>query len=210
MTDERTDNGADRREQILEAAISLFAERGYSLTSLMDIARTLGITGPAIYHWFERKDDILFQAMERTILRAIEVTEGILAEHDDPIDALARLTESHVDRVMTNVEANNVYRNERVHLAAKDDEAIRGHERDYEALYYDVYARGVQAGRLIDVDPRVGIGTFLGGCRWAYRTLGQIPDEVLAPTAVHLVMRSIVVDKDDPVFETLSLPSLSS
>jgi AcrR family transcriptional regulator len=209
MTDTTTETNNDRREQIVEVATTLFAERGYSLTSLMDIARSLGITGPAIYHWFDRKDLILAEIMERTILRAIAVTESILDDHPDPVDSLARLAEAHVARVVANVERNSVYRSQRVHLPPDAEERIRMHERRYESLLYGVYARGAEDGRLVPFDPKIGIGTFLGGCRWAYRVLGEVPaDDLVAATSL-IVMRGIVLDPSDPVFDTLPNPAVA-
>ena len=45
--------------ELLARAADLFAERGYNGTSLQDIADTMGMTRPAIYHYFENKDALL-------------------------------------------------------------------------------------------------------------------------------------------------------
>jgi AcrR family transcriptional regulator len=49
----------DRREQIMEAALRVFAEKGYPNTSNKDIAREAGITPGLIYHYFESKEALL-------------------------------------------------------------------------------------------------------------------------------------------------------
>jgi AcrR family transcriptional regulator len=57
------DNGqSGTREQILKAALHLFAERGYPQTSMDEIAKEVGVTKPAIYHYFDSKEK-LFQAL---------------------------------------------------------------------------------------------------------------------------------------------------
>jgi AcrR family transcriptional regulator len=53
----------DRRDQILDIAVQLFYERGYHATSMDDIGRTAGITGPGIYRHFKSKEDILGTAI---------------------------------------------------------------------------------------------------------------------------------------------------
>jgi AcrR family transcriptional regulator len=52
----------DRREDILQASLHLFAEKGFHGTSMRDIARSADITEGLIYHYFESKRD-LFRAI---------------------------------------------------------------------------------------------------------------------------------------------------
>lgn len=52
----------DRREEILQASLHLFAERGFHGTSMRDIAREGDITEGLIYHYFASKRD-LFRAI---------------------------------------------------------------------------------------------------------------------------------------------------
>jgi AcrR family transcriptional regulator len=62
----------DRREQIIDAAISVFSRKGFSRTINQDIAREAGITPGLIYHYFENKDDLLQAIVEtRSPLRLI-------------------------------------------------------------------------------------------------------------------------------------------
>ncbi|WP_340619695.1 multidrug efflux transporter transcriptional repressor AcrR [Xenorhabdus siamensis] len=52
----------ETRQQIIEAAIKVFSERGVSATSLSDIAIAAGVTRGAIYWHFKNKTDLLFAA----------------------------------------------------------------------------------------------------------------------------------------------------
>jgi len=52
----------DRREEILQASLHLFATKGFHGTSMRDIARSADITEGLIYHYFENKRD-LFRAI---------------------------------------------------------------------------------------------------------------------------------------------------
>ena len=54
----------DRRGQILQAALRVFADKGYDLATNKDIARAAGITPGLIYHYFRSKRDLLLEAME--------------------------------------------------------------------------------------------------------------------------------------------------
>src|SRR5947208_5050410 len=54
----------DRREQILEAALGVFAEKGFARATNKDIAREAGITPGLIYHYFESKEALLQAIVE--------------------------------------------------------------------------------------------------------------------------------------------------
>jgi AcrR family transcriptional regulator len=54
----------DRREQIIDAAMQVFAQKGFSRATNKDIAREAGITPGLIYYYFESKEDLLKAIIE--------------------------------------------------------------------------------------------------------------------------------------------------
>lgn len=68
--DGRTARRAGTRQQIFDAAIALFAERGFSTTSVDDIAERAGIAKGSIYYHFGSKDQ-LFREMLDEGMRAV-------------------------------------------------------------------------------------------------------------------------------------------
>jgi AcrR family transcriptional regulator len=52
-----------RREEILDAAARLFADRGYHGVSIDDIGAAVGMSGPGIYRHFASKEDVLAQML---------------------------------------------------------------------------------------------------------------------------------------------------
>jgi AcrR family transcriptional regulator len=54
----------DRREQIIEAALRVFAQKGFDKATNKDIAHEAGITAGLIYHYFSSKEDLLRAALE--------------------------------------------------------------------------------------------------------------------------------------------------
>ncbi len=55
----------ERREQILEAAMRLFAEKGFDRTTVDDIAEACGIAPGLVYHYFDSKTAILQALIDR-------------------------------------------------------------------------------------------------------------------------------------------------
>jgi AcrR family transcriptional regulator len=54
----------NRREQIIDAAINVFSQKGFNRTINQDIAREAGITPGLIYHYFENKNALLLAIAE--------------------------------------------------------------------------------------------------------------------------------------------------
>lgn len=79
---------ADRRGQVIRAAVKLFSENGYYNTTTQQIAREAGMSAGLIYHYFEEKDDILFMALQQVLdTYEREIPEALIGiEH--PVDRL--------------------------------------------------------------------------------------------------------------------------
>lgn len=58
------DTGEDRREQILDAAMRVFAQKGFTRATNRDVAREAGITTGLIYYYFESKEALLKTLLE--------------------------------------------------------------------------------------------------------------------------------------------------
>ena len=61
MTKER---GNDKRQRILEAALRVFAERGFYNAKVSEVAKAAGVADGTIYLYFKNKDDLLIQLFE--------------------------------------------------------------------------------------------------------------------------------------------------
>lgn len=66
----------ETRARAREAALRLFAERGYGATTLQDIADATHVTKAALYYYFRTRDDILTDLVEPVLARH----ESLLAE----------------------------------------------------------------------------------------------------------------------------------
>jgi AcrR family transcriptional regulator len=60
---QRSKARAAKREAVLRAAVQMFNERGFHQTSLDDVAASLGISKPTIYHYLGNKDQVLLECV---------------------------------------------------------------------------------------------------------------------------------------------------
>src|SRR3954471_17745329 len=79
----------DKRQQILEAAVRVFAARGYEASRVGDVAREAGVAYGLVYHYYGSKDAVLeavFREAWGRLLTAVAVAE---ATEESAADQLA-------------------------------------------------------------------------------------------------------------------------
>src|SRR6516162_7949286 len=64
---ERRAEREQKREAVLRAAVSMFNSRGFHTTSLDDVAASLGVSKPTIYHYLGNKDQVLLECVTRGV-----------------------------------------------------------------------------------------------------------------------------------------------
>jgi len=85
------------REQILDAALEAFAEKGYHGATIREIAARSGVSVAGLYHHFPSKQRLLEHLMADTMDRLIAVTEATVREADDnPRARLEAAVAAHV------------------------------------------------------------------------------------------------------------------
>src|SRR5690349_10764613 len=79
-----TVNGQTVPERLVEAALRLFAERGFEGTSVQDVVTAAGVTKGAMYHYFGAKDDLLAEIYARVLRMQMERLTAFV-EQDVPV-----------------------------------------------------------------------------------------------------------------------------
>ena len=86
-------SGVDRRQQLLEAALSVFAEQGFEAATTKEITERTGVNQGLIYFYFESKADVFFATFEHHARLVLAQLDTIFEQgHDeDPATELVRL-----------------------------------------------------------------------------------------------------------------------
>jgi AcrR family transcriptional regulator len=156
---------AHRRLALLSAAARLFAERGYSGTSIEELGAAAGVSGPALYKHFSGK-----QAMLAAIL--LDASEGLHAggqevlAHTTGTSALHALVAFHVDFALDNADVIRVQDRDLEQLAERDRHTVRTLQRRYVELWVDV---------LESLDPGVGRSVLRMRAHAAFGLLNSTP-----------------------------------
>jgi AcrR family transcriptional regulator len=88
MSRVRADDYGDKRQGILDAAAVLFAQAGYANVKMMDIAKACGASKSMLYHYFTKKEDVLFEIMKEQLQSYLEATEAVVALPCNPEERL--------------------------------------------------------------------------------------------------------------------------
>ena len=88
-----TTQGAERKQQLLDAAARLFAEQGYAATRVVDIVEAAGVAKGLFYWYFENKE-ALFRELATEIRRRLRRQQAAAMDEDAP--ALVRILQATV------------------------------------------------------------------------------------------------------------------
>jgi AcrR family transcriptional regulator len=80
-----------RPQELLDAALTVFAERGYRNSRIDDVADAAGVTKGAVYHYFATKEELLLRAIEHYHDRAFAEIGAALRDVGGPVSARIRL-----------------------------------------------------------------------------------------------------------------------
>src|SRR5919199_2262443 len=70
----------DKRARILDAAVKVFAERGFHSATVAEIARAAGVADGTIYLYFKSKDDLLLELFDEKMTQLIGEAKTAMAE----------------------------------------------------------------------------------------------------------------------------------
>ena len=153
----------DKRRQILEAAVGVFAKQGFHKSRVSDVARAAEVADGTIYLYFKSKDDILISIFEETMADMIERVQQAIEPHADPLDQLREFALFH----MRNVEENrNVAKVLQVELRLSST-FMKEYKPTRLQQYMDIIGRLITDGKSrgvirADVNPIIARRAFFG------------------------------------------------
>ncbi len=83
----------EKRERILSAAISVFAQKGFYATRVSEIAKAAGVADGTIYLYFENKEDVLISIFRDRIGKLVEVLKREVKKADSVEDGVRRIVD---------------------------------------------------------------------------------------------------------------------
>jgi AcrR family transcriptional regulator len=186
---------AKRRAVILSAA-SAFRRRGYHNTSMVDIAKTLGLTKAALYYYVRNKEEILFESHIMAYDSMDEVLKTKKANNQSSLDYLEEvfrefvglLTQSGVS-LLTDVDS----------LSGNWQAEVLARRNKIERRVVKIVKDGQADGSIRSGDARLHVFFFMGALNWLnawFDGEGRLKGEDIADQFVVQLRNGIIRNED--------------
>jgi AcrR family transcriptional regulator len=184
-----------REAEILTVATRLFYEKGYSETSIQDIADELGILKGSLYHYIRSKEDLLVAVIEEFHERARENLERVAGLDAPPLVKIAEFVRGYVLYTANNLPAAGVF--------YRDFQLLKGQKRRRVVAKRDIYDTflrgliddGIRQGEMCpDTNVKVaalGILGLMNSLYYWYRPEGEHRADDIANEYAALIAQSL-------------------
>jgi len=136
----------DKPQQIIQAAVRVFARRGYFSSRVSDIAREAGIAAGTIYLYFKTKEDILITLFREKMSVFVSSLRRAIADEPDAVAKVRRLVHLHFEMLEGDPDLAEVVQVE-LRQGQKFFRGASSHEiAGYFALIASVLEEGVGQG----------------------------------------------------------------
>lgn len=193
-------NFARRRDEIIQDATKLFAERGFHGTSMADICKAANIGRGVLYHYISSKEDLLLAIHERSAEPLLARTQEVVSRRK-PADLILRdLSRVLMQTISEYLYEVTVFLHEWRALANNqaDWSKVRGKRRQIERTIEETIEKGQRQGLFRDTDPRLATLAFLGMHNYAYQWLnprGRLSPEEIADLFSSIFISGICVQR---------------
>jgi AcrR family transcriptional regulator len=159
-----------RREEIVDAAADLFEREGYSRASLGDLAALVGMAKPTLYHYFGRKDEILFAIHDDLITRLMDRQEQRLkSTHLREDQLLLEVMGDILEMIDTRSGYVRTFFEHHRELDAEMQPLILEKWDRYQKMVEEVIDSGIKSGVFRQTDAHLASLAMFGMCNWAYK-----------------------------------------
>jgi AcrR family transcriptional regulator len=150
------------RQRIIEVALEAFAARGFEATTTVGIADTLQMTGPALYHYFRTKEELLFACMD-FILEQLHIDVSAAASSAGTVrERMIRVVKAQLKVELGSGGAASLV-NAHLYgpqyltqvLLPERSEALRQRQRVLVKVFLDLITEGADKGEFAVADSRI-------------------------------------------------------
>jgi TetR/AcrR family fatty acid metabolism transcriptional regulator len=139
----RETNKTDKRARILDAAVKVFADRGFFTATVAEIARAAGVADGTIYLYFKSKDDLLLRLFDEKMSDLLTEARAAIDSEGSAAARLRRFITLHLALVEKNPELASVL----IVELRQSAQFLKGLEKAKLSAYLDVIGQVVKAGQ---------------------------------------------------------------
>ena len=142
---------ARRQEQILDAAVQLFAEHGYSDTDTQLLAEKLQVGKGTLYRYFRSKRDLFLAAADRVMRQMRQCVDASIEGIEEPLDCIAIAVRAFLTFFAEHPEYVELLMQERAQFKDRKKPTYFEHREANSVRWRELYRSLIAAGRIRDV-----------------------------------------------------------
>jgi len=154
-----------QKARMLRAAAQCFNQKGYSGTSLRNVADVLGLTDAALYYYVRNKEELVYLCYVRAADLGREALERAGAEGKDGMDVILRYFRYHIE-MMVGDRGPIAIMSEIPSLKPKHREEVLELSRQHSINFESVLAAGIQDGSIAECNVRMTGNAIMGSINW--------------------------------------------
>ncbi|MBE3001211.1 TetR family transcriptional regulator [Nocardiopsis sp. HNM0947] len=187
---------AHRRAQLLRTAAEVFAARGYSTTTVRQVADASGMLAGSLYYHFDSKESMVDEILSTFLTELWEDYDTILDQGKGARETLESLVTASFGAIDRHRPAVVIYQNESKHLAENDRFTyLVDSQKRFRQMWVGLLERGIEEGDFrADLDPPV-IYRFIRDTVWVaagwYRPDGRLTSEQVARQYLAMVLEGV-------------------
>jgi AcrR family transcriptional regulator len=142
-----------RRREIFAASLHLFLEKGFTETSMREIAAAAGIGKSTLYDYYTSKDEILVSYFEGEIKKITEGAQKIVQQDLNNSEKLMRIMQMHLEYLVENKQNFMKLSFEAQRLSADSQDQIQVKRHTYQDMVRAIVEEGIRTGEFRPVNP---------------------------------------------------------
>jgi len=129
-----TEKGKQKIADICKIAARVFDEKGYVVATLEDVAQAVGVTKGGIFHYFTRKEELLFLILYRYVDASLQALKKKLERCKSPHERIYVFIQHHLENYQQNQAESRLALRERTNLSKNYLRMVKGLERQYREI----------------------------------------------------------------------------
>jgi AcrR family transcriptional regulator len=183
-----------KKQFVIESAARLFRDKGYSATSMRDLANAVDLKASSLYNYIQSKSEILREICfinAHRFLDGMTHVEQLSATAQEKVEALLRL---HIQVATQDVTSVMAFNDEWRHLEEPFLSQFIALRHDYENRFRAIIQEGVDKGEFRALDSTILLFTLFSAVRWIhdwYKTGRSISATTVEDEVIRLLMEGL-------------------
>lgn len=158
------------KTKLKEGSILLFEEKGFSETSVQDIAEAAGVTKGTFYYYFDSKEQLLMDIHTDYIGNLLKRQEAIQQSRTSNREKITEIIAMLIGDIQQHGPSGRVFFREMRHLNKDNAETVKEKREQFRLNIEKLLREGIAAGEFREqIQPDMAAFAILGATNWSYQ-----------------------------------------